>query len=682
MHREVELPRFRAAARVAAATSVFISCVFVFCQPTRLHGQATDVLTFHNDNSRTGQALNEQILTPANVNTNHFGRLWVLNTDGKVDAQPLYAAGVPMGQGLSNVLLVATENDTVYAFNADGTNIWWRASMLGTNETPSDNRSCSQVAPVIGVTATPVIDRGLGPHGTVFVVAMSKDTLGNYYQRLHALDLATGTNRLGPVTITATNAGTGPNSSGGFLSFNPAQYEDRCGLLLLHGVIYTAWTSHCDKAPYNGWIIGYDEQTLAQTTVLDLTPNGTNGALWMSGDGPAADSSGNIYVLDGNGSFDTNLDASGFPTNRDFGNAFIKMATTNGVLTPVDYFATFSNVFEINNDFDLGSGGVVLLPDMADALGNTRQLAVGAGKDAKIYLVDRTNMGKFNPSDNSAIYQEVAGALGGRVASTPAYFNGHLYYCAWGDYLKAFTFQNALLSTTPTAQSPATFAYPGSTPSVSANGTSNGIVWAVASNLTIAVLHAYNATNVGIELYNSNLAPTNRDNFGPANKFITPTIASARVYVGTTTNVGVFGLLDTSTLTPLEIWRQNNFGNPSNVGAGADDATPAGDGVPNLVKYALGLPPFVAATAAQLPTGGLQPDPTNGVSYLTLSVNRAAQPPDVSYLVEVSGDLQNWVFGAPNTVTLTNTPNQLVVRDNTPVANSTGRFIRLVISNP
>jgi hypothetical protein len=645
------------------------------CAPLR--AQMTDVLTYHNDNARTGQALNEQILSPANVTNNHFGLLWVLPTVGLVDAQPLYAAGVSIpGQGLRNVLFVATEHDVVYAFDADSTNLFWQASMLGSNETPSDDRNCTQITPEIGVTATPVIDRQLGPNGTIFVVAMSKDGSGDYYQRLHALDLATGADRLPAVTVAAIYPGSGADSGGGNVIFDPSQYKERTGLLLLNGVIYTAWASHCDIDPYTGWIMGYNEQTLAETDVLNVTPNGSEGAIWMAGDGLGADASNNIYFLDANGTFDTVLDSDGCPTNGDYGNAFIKLTTASNTLAVADYFNMYNTGSESDNDVDLGSGGELILPDMLDAQGNARQLAVGAGKDQIIYLVDRTNMGKFNPTTN-AIYQQVNGALAGGVFSSPAYFNGTLFYGAVGDHLKAFPFQNALLEPI-SSQSSSTFAYPGVTPGISANGTSDGIVWAT-ENTSPVVLHAYNAANLGIELYNSNQAGS-RDHFGTGNKFITPTLASARVYVGASGNVGVFGLLDISTLTPLQQWRNTWFHNPSNVGAGANTATPANDSVANLIKYALGLNPTQAVASLQLPIGSIQTN--SGQPYLTLTVNRAAEPTDVTYVVQVSSDLRNWVSGPANTVTLTNTASQLVVRDNTPLSATTARFIRLEVTNP
>ena len=659
--------------------SILTICFAVWASCCVANGQMTDVLTYHGDNARTGQALHEQILSPANVGTNHFGLLWVLPVDGKVDAQPLYAAGVPLpSRGVHNVLIVATEHDSVYAFDADSTNILWHVSLIEAGETTSDDRGCSQVTPEIGITATPVIDRQLGPNGTVFVVAMSKNGSGTYFQRLHALDLATGTDRVAAVTVAATYPGSGDNSSGGNVVFDPAQYKERAGLLLANGVIYTAWSSHCDIRPYTGWIIGYDERTLAQTSVLNVTPNGNEGAIWMSGDGLASDSDGYLYFLDGNGTFDPTLTPSGFPSQGDFGNAFTKLSTTSTVLAVADYFATYTNAYENDHDLDLGSGGVLVLPDMVDGQNNTRQLAVGAGKDQAIYLVDRTNMGKFNPTNDDAIYQKLTNVLSGGVYSTPAYFNGALYYGAVDDHIKSFPFQSARL-TPVSSQTSGTFVYPGATPGVSADGTSNAILWAT-ENTSPAVLHAYNATNLGIELYNSNQSPGGRDQFGVGNKFITPTIASARVYVGTTNGVGVFGLLDQSTLTPLEVWRDDNFGNPSNVGAGADTASPAGDGVPNLIKYALGLDPYAPAAGSQLPTPSIVQ--VSGQNYLALAVSRTAQASDVTYAIEVSGDLLTWTSGPPYTVTITNTQTQFVARDNTPVSTATSRFIRLRVTDP
>jgi hypothetical protein len=501
--------------------------------------QANDVLTYHNDNARTGQMPSETILTPANVNPTSFGLLRTLPVDGKVDAQPLYVSNL----GNHNLLIVATEHGTVYAFDADSGSIVWQVSTLQSGESPSEDRfSCGQVTPEIGVTATPVIDRNAGAHGTVYLVAMSKNG-GTYFQRLHALDLSNGTEEFGgPKAIAASFPGTGDNSNGSQVIFDPKQYKERPGLLLLNGVVCTAWSSHCDIRPYTGWMIGYDQNTLAQTSVLNVTPNGNEGSFWNSGAAPAADANSNIIALQANGTFDTTMNVQGFPSQGNFGNSFLKISTTSRQLAVADYFAPFNVVAENSTDEDLGSGGALVLPDLRDSGGVTRHLAVGAGKDAHIYVVDRDNMGKFNPANNNAIYQDVTNALGGQVFSMPAYFNGVIYYGAVGDNLKAFSITNARLAGAPSSQSAASFGFPGTTPSVSSNGSANGIVWA-AENGSNAVLHAYDAANLSHELYNSNQAANGRDHFGAGNKFITPTIAHGKVYVGTTSGVGVFGLL-------------------------------------------------------------------------------------------------------------------------------------------
>jgi hypothetical protein len=397
---------------------------------------------------------------------------------------------------------------------------------------------CLTTCPEIGINATPVIDR-TSDSSAIYVVVSSMDGLGNYYQRLHALDLALGTELFGgPVEIQATYPGTGANCDGANVVFDPKQYRERCALLLLNGVIYTTWASHYDIPPYTGWIMGYSESTLAQTSVLNVTPNGNDGAIWMSGAGPA-DSSGNVYFADANGTFDSTLDANGFPSQGDYGNAFMKLSTTNG-LAVADYFEMDSELAENDEDLDFGSGGTMLLPDLSDGSGHTKHLAVGAGKDTNLYVVNRDSMGKFS-ENNSNIYQELAGALPGGVWAMPAYFNNTVYYGARFSPILAFTIADARLSSSATAQTANSFGYPGATPSISANGTSNGIVWAV-ENASTAVLHAYSATNLN-ELYNSNQASGDRDQFGAGNNFMTPTIVNGKVFVGTPNGVAVFGLL-------------------------------------------------------------------------------------------------------------------------------------------
>jgi hypothetical protein len=544
------MSKVRAFASLTAAT---LALVLTTRTVTSLAG--TDVMTYHNDVARTGQNLNESILTPAIFSVTTFGKIGFFPVDGKVDAQPLYLSSVSIpGGGVHDVLYVATEHNTVYAMDAVTGAVLWRTSLVGAGETTSDTRSCSQVVPEIGITSTPVIDRSRGPNGVIYLVAMSKNSSGAYFQRLHALDAALGTEMFGgPQTVQASYPGSGAGSSNGSVIFDPKQYEERAGLLLVNSQIITTWTSHCDIDPYTGWIIAFDAGTLARTSVLNITPNGSRGGIWMAGAGPAADAQGNVYLLDGNGTFDTTLTAAGFPNGGDFGNAFVKIATTGG-LSVADYFATFDTVSASNADTDLGSGGSLVLPDFVDATGRTRHLAVGAGKDSHIYVVDRDSMGKWNASSNQN-YQDLAGALGGSVFSMPAYFDNTLYYGASGRTLKAFSIASARLSSAPTSVTAASFGFPGTTPSISASGTANGIVWAV-QNTNPAVLHAYDAHDLSRELYNSNQAANSRDAFGAGNKFITPTIVNGRVYVGTTNGVAAFGRFGPAAPTGLKIIAQ------------------------------------------------------------------------------------------------------------------------------
>jgi hypothetical protein len=508
-----------------------------------------DVLTYHNDNSRTGQNVDETVLTPANVNSASFGKIGFYTLDGRVDAQPLYVESLNIPNvGVRNVLYVATEHASLYAFDADSGAQLWKVALLGAGETASDPVNCNAVFPEIGVTATPVIDRA---RGAIYLVVASTDGT-NHFQRLHAIDVATGAELFGGAKdIQATFPGNGPNSSEGKLTFDSSEYLERAALLLLNGVIYTTWSSHCDHPAYTGWIIAYDADTLSQKYVLNLVPNGQAGAIWMSGAGPAGDDAGSIFLLDANGDFDSNLDQNGFPSTGNFGNAFLKLSAATA-LTVSDYFEMYSEESENANDEDLGSGGALVLPDLTDGTGTTWHLAVGSGKDGNIYVVNRDSMGKFNTTRND-IYQEVPVALAHGVFGMPAYFNSTVYFGPVANTLKAYTISNAKLSTSPASQTASTFGYPGATPSVSANGSANGIVWILENvgyhcltfsdcGSTGATLHAYDATNLGKELYNSTQAGT-RDQLGPGNKYITPTIVKGKVYVGMTDGVAVFGLL-------------------------------------------------------------------------------------------------------------------------------------------
>ena len=509
----------------------------VFCfLPIRLEAQ--DVLTYHNDNARTGQNLNETQLSPQTVNPSGFSKLFSYGVDGYVYAQPLYKSNVSIAGGTHNVVYVATEHNSVYAFDADsnaGSNSGplWTVN-LGPS-VPNSDVGTDDIVPEIGITGTPVID---GASGTLYVVAKTKEN-GTYVQRLHALDLGTGGEKMGgPVVIQASVAGTGDGNDGnGNVPFDPLRQNQRPALLLLNGAVYIGWASHGDNGPYHGWVIGYDASTLAQVGVYCTTPNGGLGGVWMSGGGLAADSSGNIFFETGNGTFQA---------GSDYGDSFLKLSASNGTLSFQDFFTPFNQQDLSNGDVDLGSGGVVLLPDQPGA---HPHVMVGAGKEGRIYLVDRDNLGQFNAGADNVV-QELPGALPG-VFSTAAYFAGNLYYKGTDGSLVAYALSNGLLQTPPVSQSGVTWSWPGSTPSISAGGSSGGIVWAIENNVNPAVLHAFDASNLGNELYNSN--QNSGDQPGPGVKFSVPTVAGGKVYVGTATGLAVYGLQGGGSTGPIAI---------------------------------------------------------------------------------------------------------------------------------
>ncbi len=501
------------------------------------------VTTYRNNLARTGENLAETTLTLANVNPAQFGKIFSRPVDGQIYAQPLYLPSVAIpGKGIHNVVFVATEHDSVYAFDADsntGPNAspLWQVSLADAasgESTPgvADVMNCTTIAPELGITGTPVIDPSTN---TLYVVAMTKrDYL--IFHRLHALDVASGAERPGsPVLIAASTAGTGDralSSTSNSVNFDAYFYKNRAGLLLLNGVVYTAWTSLCDSRSYHGWIIAYDAATFRQVAVFNTTPDGYQGSLWMGGAAPAADAQGNIYAVSGNGRFDA--DANGI----DFGDSVIKLSSP--ALAVVDYFTPFNQLYLDHADIDLGSGGAVLLPDLAGSRPHPHLLAA-AGKEGRIYLLDRDRMGHFNPDADSQIVQSVEGAVG-PVFGVPAYFNGTLYFSPAQDRLKAFSVSQAHVGTSPLSQSASSFYYPGAVPAVSANGSSNGIVWLVEPGFG-GTLHAYDASDLANELYNSQMN-SSRDALGPFVKFSVPTTAAGKVYVGTGNALAVYGLLN------------------------------------------------------------------------------------------------------------------------------------------
>jgi len=491
------------------------------------------VLTYHNDLARTGQNLNETLLTPANVSSGHFGRLFSYAVDGQVYAQPLYMPGVVIpGKGIHNVVFVATEHDSVYAFDADNyvASPLWHASFInptqGVTTASASDLGCGSIVPEIGITGTPVIDPG---SGTLYVVAMTEEASSSgYTQRLHALDVATGAEKQGsPVEIQASVPGQGDGNT--TVRFEPWLYKQRTGLLLLNGVVYTAWSSHCDSGNYHGWVIGYnawgyDAGALQQAAVYTDTPNWNAGSFWQGGVAPAADANGNIYVVSANGTFDA--DAGG----SDLGESVIKLSTSKS-LSAADYFTPSDARALSEKDMDLGSSGALLLPDAVGSSAHPHLLLSGS-KDGTVYLLDRDNLGHFQAGGNDQIVQSLEGAVG-PIFGIPAYFNNTVYFSGAHDQVKAFSLQDGLLSVLPTSASDATFAVFGSVPSISANGTQNGILWTIDP---AAQLHAYDAADLSHQLYQAKV-----DSFV---KFSTPTIASGKVYVGMLNSLDVFGLAD------------------------------------------------------------------------------------------------------------------------------------------
>jgi len=521
------------------------------------------VFTQHNDIGRTGQNLGESILTPANVNTATFGKLFSQAVDGYVYAQPLYVRNVSIAGGTHNVIYVATEGDSVYAFDADsntGTNagLLWHASMIDTAHgaaagaetmhTASALPGCTDLIPQVGITSTPVIDPSTG---TMYVEAKSEEN-GAFIHRLHALDITTGAEKApGPTVITATVPGTGDGSSGGVLTMDPLHHMNRPGLLWVNGTLYLAYASHCDFMPWHGWLLAYDAGTFVQKSVFVTTPNDSDGGFWMSGAGVAGDSNANVFIASGNGSFDTtNIPATAL------GDTIMKLFYSgNSTLSLLDYFTpqNESMLGGDGGDEDLGAGGVLLLPDQPGS--NTHELVQG-GKQGLGYVINRDQMTANNlhfcqtncNGTDPQIVQEVQITNG--LFNTPAYLNGTLYFCGVQDNLKAFPLTNGTLATSPSETSSHSFGFPGGTPAVSASGNTNGIIWVIDSSQYgtpgpgpgPAELFAYQAGTL-TQLWNSTQAAANRDAAGDAVKFAVPTIANGKVYIGTQTEIDVYGTL-------------------------------------------------------------------------------------------------------------------------------------------
>lgn len=511
------------------------------------HTQAQiNVTTYHYDNARTGQNTQETVLTPANVNSGQFGKLFSVAVDGYVYAQPLYMANVNIADGTHNVLYVATEHDSLYAIDADDGTVYWQLSFInpssGITSVPGGDVACGSLIPEIGITSTPVIDPGTG---TIYLVATTKES-GSYIQRLHAIDIVNHGEKFGgPTVISATVPGTGAGSFGGQISFNPLTMNNRAALLLENGHVVIAWASFCDNIRFQGWVMSYGAGTLAQEAVMNMAPNGSDAGVWMSGDGVAADLNGNLFLATGNGTYDGTDDGN-------YGDSIIRLAPPSGGTFPVsDWFTPFDQDNLNQTDKDVGSGGLVLLPDLPQGAAHQHLLTL-LGKEGKIYLVDRDNMGRFCSACTSAdtnIVQEITGVTG--ILGSPAYWNGNVYWGGGigGSTLKQFSFNATsspgMLSSSPVSQSSLIFNWT-SAPVISSNGVNNGVLWALDNSTYVAnccqTLYAFDATNLANTLYNSNQAGA-RDVPGGGVKFTAPVVVNGKVYVGSQSQVTAYGII-------------------------------------------------------------------------------------------------------------------------------------------
>ncbi len=564
----------------------------IFCTLSSTAKSQVNVTTHHNDIARTGANTAETVLTPQNVNTTQFGKLFSHPVNGQVYAQPLYVAGVTMGAGTPqsgtthNVVFVATEHDSVYAFDADNitganANPLWAISLLdsahgatsGATTLPSDDVGNAALLPEIGITSTPVIDTTTH---TIYVLGVTRESVGTgcssssycYVHRLHALDISTGAEKFGgPTTLSGSVAGLGTGSSGGILKFDSKWHLSRAGLLLLNGIVYMSFASHNDNGPWHGWIFAYNAATMQQTGAWCASPNGSNGGIWLSGGGLAAEvidpvnhPYGRMYTATGNGTFDA---VPPYSNSQDFGDSLIKLDLANGVPTMNsggtvvgDDFTPYNQATLETADTDLASGGVLILPDQTS--GGHTHLLFHVSKEAKLRLVDRDNMGGYNSggSSNPQIVQEVFGLMSG-VWSAPAYWNGKVYVSDAGSNIFAFPLVSGRLNTTSYQDIHiGTTYFPGVIPTISANGTSNGILWGVRTEFYNvpgpSILYAFDATNIATKLYSSD-QNASRDTPGNAVKFAVPTVVQGKVYVGTAAEVSAYGLLNgaTQTATPV-----------------------------------------------------------------------------------------------------------------------------------
>ncbi|HEY5253591.1 MAG TPA: chitobiase/beta-hexosaminidase C-terminal domain-containing protein [Acidobacteriaceae bacterium] len=516
------------------------------------------VPTWRYDLTHAGENTQETALTPANVNVNSFGKLFGLTVDGNVYAQPLYVPGLKMSDGnVHNVLFVATENDSIYAFDADsngGANSKpiWQISLLNAahgataGATPQAPKSTGEndIGPVIGITGTPVINPATN---TMYVVGATEEK-GTYFIRLHAINILTGAERANsPVAAKATVTGTGNGSSGGKLSFSPLWENQRSALNYYNGYVYVGFAAHGDLGPWHGWLLAYNGTTLAQTAVVCLSPNGVGSGIWASGAGMPIDddaTGGRMFVVTGNGTH-TTYPKFPYSGSLGMGESVIDFNLANGGLTTTDEFTSF-NYSKLNtSDLDLGSGGILMVPDQQ---GDDPHILVQAGKEGRIVVLNRDNLGGYAPggTSNTNALQDISGQIGG-LWSTPAYWNGNVYIWAAKDVAKAFKLSDGVLGSEPFSQASVTSGFPGASFTVSSNGTQDGIAWAVRSDQVKTngpnVLYAWDANDLTNTIYESD-TNAKRDAGGIANRFTIPVVTNGKVYVSGNKQVAVYGLLN------------------------------------------------------------------------------------------------------------------------------------------
>jgi Bacterial Ig-like domain (group 2) len=502
-------------------------------------GLRSDVLagvySYRYDNSGTGQNRLETLLTPRTVNATKFGKLFAAPVDGYVYAQPLYVSRVNVaGRGTHNVVYAVTENNTVFAIDADSGLELFRTS-LGA-PIPKDHLSCLDMGPQIGITGTPVISAA---DGIMFVAAkVFQHGTSAFY--LHAIDIASGKEREGsPVLITATLPGEDRGSIKGEITFDAAPQLQRPGLVLVNGQVVVTFGSICDYGPFHGWLFTYDAGSLKRRAVFLTTPGGSHGGIWQAGGSPVADPQGDIYVITGDGEFDAN------DGGNDYGDTFLKLAVTSpsAAAEPVDYFTPFDQQEMDTENADLGSSGPMILPDQ---LGQQSHLLFGAAKNGSMYLVNRDDMGHFRPSNNNQIVQYLAHIFPTKVHVSPAYWSNAtsqwIFVSSVGGPLEAFPLLQGRLSPVPSSKTSTSFGYPGATPVISSNGDADGILWALEN--TTGVLHAFAATDLSHELYNSKQALNDRDTAEHGVQFYVPLVADGKVYFGTRSHVYAYGLLN------------------------------------------------------------------------------------------------------------------------------------------